>query len=429
MRKQLRFVATIAMAVLISTTLATAAAGPAVPEDEVTDFGRTPNRTHYTPAEPEYPRSKNAQPYWEVPLGLSRSQPLVIRRDVAGNGQTVTRIFHLAGDRLWALDGDMQPTPMQAGQSVANYRQQLVNEKFIRWSTPATALCASNQLQRQDDLLAIACSRVSGIAPDRPFASSQAAYVKGARPDDDVIYVGFGYPAALVAIRAKDGQVLGGYVVDGKGDRGIVGAPLVFPGDTVVIGTTSGEAYIVQGLATGTARVRGLAIGGRISFSPVPLGPSGFLMGSDARYAADLGSHGYLMAYGLGGPAGGQFSPKWPSAVVTDSGIPGEAAIDAQTVYFADKHGKLFALKLDTGELMWCRQFPGMGACTGGDSAPAFINNGPGVDENQVYFVFHNDQGPNQGTGHIVALNKATGELLWQQPMDFMGNTAPVPMG
>ncbi|HYG60469.1 MAG TPA: PQQ-binding-like beta-propeller repeat protein, partial [Symbiobacteriaceae bacterium] len=30
---------------------------------------------------------------------------------------------------------------------------------------------------------------------------------------------------------------------------------------------------------------------------------------------------------------------------------------------------------------------------------------------------------------HVVALNKATGEVVWQQPMAFKGNTAPVPMG
>jgi|GEM_PF-5742570 len=410
--------------------LVTTTASPPVATQEVTDFGRNRWRTHYSPSEPEYPRANNARPVWEVPLGLSRSQPLVIRRDFDGNGTEDTHVFHIAGDKLWALRGDMLPPERRPAQSVEDYRAQLQREGFIRWSTPAEALCASPDLLARDELLASKCRRVGQREEKRPFASSQAAYVKGARPSNDLIYVGFGHPAAVVAIRALDGKVMGGYIIDPDGDRGIVGAPLVFDGDTVVIGTTSGDAFIIRGMASGVTSHRRYYIGGRISFSPVPLGEGGFLLATDARSAPGLGTHGYMMAYSL--PVGGarEFDPKWPAAVVTPAGIPGEAAVDGTSVYFADKFGKLYALRLDTGEMLWCRQYPDMGSCrSGGNPTPAFINSGPGIDENNVYFVFRNNKGPNVGAGHVVALDKRTGGLVWERTMEAKGNTAPVPVG
>jgi len=417
-------------ALLVAVLGVAASASPPVYTDEVTDFGRNRWRTHYAPTEPEYPLGKDSQAIWEVPLGLSRSQPLVVRRDFAGTGKPQTRIFHIAGDRLWALNGDMTPRPMAPGTSVDAYRQQLRAEGFILWDMPVERLCKGAELTANDELLALKCGAVGARQEQRPFASSQAAYWRGATPADDVLYVGYGHPASLVALRARDGKMLGGYIVDAGTDRGIVGAPLVFPGDMVVIGTTSGEAYIVRGLASGTASVRGLAIGGRISFSPVPVGESGFIMGSDARWTPDLGTHGYLMAYNLKSSGARDFSARWPAAVVTPAGIPAEAAVDARTVYFSDKYGKLYALSIETGELLWCRQFPGLGTCQdGGAAQPAFINSGPGVDEDQVYFVFRNREGPDQGAGQVVALNKGTGAPAWQRPMEFAGNTAPVPMG
>lgn len=417
-------------ALLVAVLTVAASASPPIYTEEVTDFGRNRWRTHYAPTEPEYPLTKESRAVWEVPLGLSRSQPLVVRRELGPGGKAQTRIYHVAGDRLWALNGDVTPRPMQPGQSGESYRQQLRAEGFILWDTPVERLCTGAGLAAQDELLAMKCGAVGARQEQRPFASSQAAYWRGATPDDDVLYVGFGHPASLVALRARDGKMLGGYIVDAGTDRGIVGAPLVFPGDMAVIGTTSGEAFIIRGLASGTASARGLAIGGRISFSPVPVGESGFIIASDARWTADLGTHGYLMAYNLKSSVGRDFSARWPAAVVTPAGVPGEAAIDARTVYFADKYGKLYALSIETGELLWCRQYPGLGPCQDGEAPqPAFINNGPGVDDTRVYFVFRNREGPNQGAGAVVALNKGTGEPAWQRPMEFPGNTAPVPMG
>lgn len=426
--RRLRWLALLAAVILIALSLVSTASPP-IFTDDVTDFGRTPWRTHYTPTEPEYPRARDARPAWEVPLGLSRSQPLVVKRQVTRDGPEVT-IYHIAGDRLWALNGDMTPRARQPGESVEAYRAHLAATGFIRWSTPAESLCTSSGLTDGDPLLEMKCLRLEPRKEQRPFASSHVTYMKANRPANDILYVGFGHPASVVAIRAADGQMLGGYIVDAVGDRGIVGAPLLFPDDTVVIGTTSGEAYIIKGLATGRASVRGLRIGGRISFSPVPVGTSAFLMAADARHDQQHGTHGYMMAYSLASPGIREFQPRWPAAVVTPAGIPGEAAIDAGSVYFADKFGRLYALRLDNGELLWCRQYPTMGACTaGGDSQPGFINNGPGVDEDRVYFVFRNSEGPNRGNGHVVAIHKATGELVWRQPMSFRGNTAPVPMG
>lgn len=428
-KTRIRWVLAVMTLLLFGAALMTRANAP-IYTDEVTDYGRNRWRTHYTPSEPEYPLSQNTRAIWEVPLGLSRSQPLVIKRDFTGDGQPNVRIFHLAGDRLWALNGDITPTARRPDQSVESYRQQLVREGFILWSTPAEALCTTPELLAKDELLALKCSKLGPRTEQRPFASSQAAYKAGRTVADDVIYAGFGHPAAIVAIRAGNGQMMGGFIVDHLGDRGIVGAPLVFGDDTVVVGTTSGESYIVKGLTQGTAWSRGLSVGGRISFSSVPLGEGAFLMASDARWTPALGNHGYMMAYSLPGSGATEFQPRWPAAVTTAAGIPAEAAIDANTVYFSDKFGKLYALRLDNGELLWCRQFPSMGACSeGGPSQPGFINNGPGVDENHVYFVFRNNRGPNNGNGQVIALNKLTGDLVWQQPMTAKGNTAPVPMG
>lgn len=417
---------TIALAALCTLSLS-ASAAPVYTED-VTDYGRNRSRSHFTPTEPEYPLVKDSRAIWEVPLGLSRSQPLVVTRDLNGDGTPEVRIYHLAGDKLWALDGSKIPTPRAAGQSAESYVAQLRREGFILWSTPAEALCSS-PASRSDELLALKCANLDPRKELRPFASSQASYTKGATPSQDLLYVGFGHPASVVAIRPSDGAIQGGYIVDAFGDRGIVGAPLPFSGDKVVIGTTNGESYILTGMASGRTSVRGLAIGGRISASPMPIGESAFVMSSDARWSNELGSHGYMMAYNLSGSGNREFSPRWPGAVATQAGIPGESAIDANTIYFADKWGKLYALSLETGQLLWCKQFPGLAPCGRDESAPAFINQGPGVDEEHVYFVFRNNAGPNQGNGQVVALNKATGELVWQRPMEFQGNTAPVPLG
>lgn len=409
-------------------TLSVAATAAPVYTEDVTDYGRNRARNHYTPSEPEYPLAKDARAIWEVPLGLSRSQPLVITRDLNGDGTPEVRIYHLAGDKLWALDGSKVPTPKAAGQTVDSYIAQLRREGFILWSTPAEALCSS-PATRTDELLALKCANLDPRKEVRPFASSQASYFKGAYPANDLLYVGFGHPASVVAIRPTDGAIQGGYIVDAFGDRGIVGAPLPFAGDRVVIGTTNGESFILTGMASGKTSVRGLTIGGRISASPMPIGESAFVMSSDARSSSELGNHGYMMAYNLGGSGVREFTPRWPGAVATQAGIPGESAIDANTIYMADKWGKLYALSLETGQMLWCKQFPGLGACDRDESAPAFINQGPGVDEERVYFLFRNNRGPNDGNGQLVALNKATGELVWQRPLEYKGNTAPVPLG
>jgi outer membrane protein assembly factor BamB len=428
MRRASRWTGGLLAALLLSSIFVLPGSATPVYTEDVTDYGRNRSRTHYTPTEPEYPLANDARAIWEVPLGLSRSQPLVITRDLNGDGRPEVRIYHVAGDRLWALDGSKIPTPRADGQSVESYRDQLRREGFILWSTPAESLCSS-PATRTDELLALKCARLGGRKESRPFASSQASYWKGATPTQDLLYVGFGHPASAVAIRPSDGSILGGYIVDALGDRGIVGAPLPFTGDRVVIGTTSGESYILTGMASGRTTVRGTTIGGRISASPMPIGDAAFIMSTDARWSNELGTHGYMMAYGLGGSGGREFAPRWPAAVATQAGIPGESAIDANTIYFADKWGKLYALSLETGEMLWCKQFPGLAPCGRDESAPAFINQGPGVDEEHVYFVFRNNRGPNEGGGQVVALNKATGELVWQRPMEFKGNTAPVPLG
>lgn len=360
------------LSLLLATAVATAAPAPG---DDVTDYGRNRWRTHNTPQEPEFPLFNGVAPVWEVPLGISRSQPLVVSRDWNGDGVPEVRLFHVAGDTLWALDGSVTPSPRPQWMSAEDYRENLRGEGFVLWSTTAASVCADPSLLERDELLRLKCLNIGIRKEARPFSSSQASFLPGPTPDQDVVYVGYGHPASVAAIRAKDGKVLGAFIVDHDGDRGIVTAPLPYHQDTVVIGTTSGEAYVIRGLSSGTAMARGVQIGGRISSSPVPVGDHSFIIASDARYEENVGTHGYLMAMSLGQGALGlhPFRPTWHAAVLTQSGIPGEVAIDARTIYMADKHGKLYALSLDTGQLFWCRQFPAMNACTGSSGTPGFI--------------------------------------------------------
>jgi outer membrane protein assembly factor BamB len=370
----------LAAAALAFVTASSIAAASPLPSIDVTDYGRTRFRTHYTPQEPEYPLLKGARAVWEVPLGISRSQPLVIARDWNGDGRPEVRIFHVAGDMLWALNGEITPAARPDGLSAEEYRRQLRDEGFILWSLGSGSVCTDKPLLAGDELLRLRCQRMGARREERPFASSQASYVQGPTPDQDVIYVGYGHPASVAAIRAVDGKLLGAFVVDTDGDRGIVAAPLPFSGDRVVIGTTYGEVYLVRGLTTGVASVRGVRIGGRISSSPVPVGEHSFIIASDARHEENWGTHGYLIAITLGQGATGlhPFRPSWPAAILTQAGIPGEVAIDSRTIYMADKYGKLYALALDTGQLLWCRQFPVLNACQPGQTAvTGFINMNP----------------------------------------------------
>lgn len=341
---------------------------------DVTDYGRTPDRNHFTAEEPGYPLCM----LWSRALGKSRSQPVVVQADMNADGVGETRIYHLAGDSLWALD--------DAGNVI--WRQRV-----------------------QDG-----------------YSASHPAYWRAADPSQDVIYAGTGKPS-LIAVRATDGEVLGelmlppsdGYndctgtpVRDFAPDYGVVTAPLVYPDGTVVLGTTDGEVWVVRGLADGSPVASRICLGGRISSSPVPVGDRAFIIASDGRVAGGAGSYGYVMAFWRSGSGHTDFEPRWPEPVFTPAGVPGEVAVDGTLIYFADKRGTIYAASLDDGRIMWHRATDG------------FINMGPGVDIEHVYFALRDPGG--SGHGSLVALRKRSGVEAWSVPLPGDGNTAPVPL-
>lgn len=359
---------------------------------DVTDLGRGPSRTHYTTEEPGYPLCL----LWTAPLGKSRSQPLIVRTDYNYDGIQDIRIYHLAGSRLWALDGDMDPPEIDPALPVAEQLRLMRASGFIIWDIPV----------------------------QEGYSASQLSYWRAENPADDVVYAGTGKPSVM-AVSAYTGAVLGEYrlprsegykdclgnvIRDFSPDYGLVGAPLVYPDGTVVVGTTDGEVFIIRSLATGHPVTSRMCLGGRMSSAPVPIGTSSFVVASDGR--ASGGGYGYLAAFWLASGRHWDFERRWE--LFTPAGIPGEVAVDGAMIYFADKRGTLYAAALADGRVMWHRAVDG------------FINKGPGVSPEEVYFAARSPGGT--GTGNLLAVHKRTGEVAWSVVLPGDGNTAPVPV-
>lgn len=383
-----------------------APAWPARASRDVTDYGRTPQRNHYTAEEPGYPLCL----LLKLPLGQSRSQPLIVRRDVDGDGREELRIYHMMGDSLFAFDGgQLNPSPpdpaLDREQQIARWQA----EGFIK----------------------------ARIRLQPGYSASQLAYWRSSRPGGDLVVAGTGQ-RAVVVLRAGDLAPVqppvtipepadpyadcNGQVIRTFRDHGIVAAPLLLadphnPGQPlVVIGTTEGEVWIIRGVGR-SPQVSRRCVGGRISSSPVPLGGAAFVIASDGRAEGGRAEFGYVMAYRVADPRTGEMIvPYWQEPLFTPRGVPGEVAIDMTQIYFADKGGVLYAAALETGIPVW---------------APArvdgFINMGPGINADYAFFASRDPAG---GPGHLYAVRKRTGEVVtgYTATLPGGGNTAPVPL-
>ncbi len=101
-------------------------------------------------------------------------------------------------------------------------------------------------------------------------------------------------------------------------------------------------------------------------------------------------------------------SVKW--AFTTGGDVSATPAVDGKNVYFPDWAGNLYALRRDTGELVWQTSIP---EATGipFDKARAT----PVVTDGKVIV---GNQGPFGGGGKMMAFDKNTGELIWSTQLD-----------
>lgn len=362
-----KWVTTVTLMLLAATLMgAASAASGGIP---VTDFGGDRNRNHYS-AEPwGYPMCAA----WAVDLGRSASQPLSIG----------DRIYHLAGDSLWAL------------RKVDELPPNLSNEEAKK----ALVVWQKSGLQQEP-------SRSHPTYSDGTGQSADGRLYQG------LIYAGTGITAAgtsaLIVVAAEDGTVLGQFDLPAE----IVSAPLVFPDDHVVFGTTDGRVWVIKGLASATVitpRVDTRLLEGRVSSSPVPVGPDRFVIGADGTPHG-----GKVMAYNLA------LHPIWTEPFYTPAGVPASfAADDRGIVYFSDKTGVFYAVDGRTGVKIWSAISP---------FADTFLNNSPAVDADHIYFTIRRGD----GEGHLIAFPRRARDIntpVWTATLPSNGNTAPLVWG
>lgn len=380
MKKRL---ATLLSALLL---LATATAGSASSSHwaAVTDFGGDRNRQHYSPEPWGFPLCGA----WAVDLGQSMSQPLSVG----------DRIYHLAGNSLWALRRLQDLAPELSNDEAL--------EQLVIW--------------RRRDLQAKPSS-------SHPTYVDQTVVFPDGHTYRGVIYAGTGPvrnpdgslgSPSIVAVAAEDGALLGRMSLPAE----IVSAPLVFPGDRVVFGTTDGRVWRVTGLASAAFSSPiddKVTLGGRVSSSPVPLGADAFVIGTDGAPEG-----GRIMAYNL------DLEPLWqrpdgsPDYVYSPFGVPASfARVDDRQIYYSDKRGLVYALDGHLGEYTWIGNIPG---------EMVFLNNSPAVDPHHVYYTVRNSSDAN-GLGQLVAFSRAgLGSFsppVWTANLPGRGNTAPLVWG
>lgn len=363
--------------------LATATAGSAssfvsggTGNEDITDFGGDRYRKHLSSEPWGYPMCSA----WAVDLGRSASQPLHVG----------DRIYHLAGDSLWAL--------RRVDSLPPDLTNEEIQERLVIW--------------RRRDLQ-------TDISFSHPTYVDQTVRTRDGRTYRGVIYAGTGpmpnqdgapTASSLIAVAAEDGTLLGRMPLPDK----IVSAPLAFAdSDTVVFGTVNGWVWSVRGLAS--SPVSGVQwfwrpLGGRVSSSPVPLGPDSFLIGADGS-----DGQGKVMAYDL------TARPLWltdagePDFVQTPYGVAASFAKAGDIAYFADKEGIFYGLDVNTGQLLWNKTVAGV------------VNNSPAVDDEKVYFTMR--QAFSDGKGHLLAFDRINGSLQWDSVLPAAGNTAPMIWG
>lgn len=316
------------------------------------DFGGTEERTHRS----DDPMSPPVMPKWSVQLGRSSSQPLVV-----GN-----RIYHLAGDYLWCLNGEAPANATLADLVIWNIQ---VNEGTVTRSHPVY--------------------------------------------HDGIIYFGTG-GGRVAAVDAETGQLLG---QTGQLASEVVSAPLVFDSGEVVVGTSDGYVYIIRGLQEGNPWFNRYYLGGRVTSSPIKLDRvKGFIIGDD-------GGSGRVRAFYVGDGVHEDFEDAWERAIQSGS-VPASFAKDvakdvtenSSYFYFSNKYGKLYQADVTTGQVLGVN-------VTFYNSVHTFINNSPAIGNSYVYFTIRSYH----GTGKIVAVDKSNWyNVVWTQDLLNQGNTAPL---
>ncbi len=104
----------------------------------------------------------------------------------------------------------------------------------------------------------------------------------------------------------------------------------------------------------------------------------------------------------------GGLTKKWE--VTTGGDVSATPAVDGQQVYFPDWSGNLYAVSKATGAVVWQKK---MSDYTGvpGDKARAT----PALSDTSLVI---GNQGPFGGGGAVVAVDKATGALLWKTQVE-----------
>lgn len=325
---------------------------------------------------------------WAVDLGRSSSQPLMV------DG----RIYHMAGDSLWALRADRTlPVELPTDE---------IQKELVIW--------------RKEGL--------QTVPPDGPSTDSSPVYVdETVTFVDGTVFKGLVYAItgpvpgtnerSLVVVAAQTGELLGRVMLP---PVEFISSPLVLPGDIAVFGSTDGYLWAVQGAATAFSADPEITpprfVGGVISGSFVPVGHNKFLVGFDA-----LNGHGGVMLYGL------DLKPRWlnpdgtPAFFTTPNGVNASfAAALNDLVYFSDRTGRFYAINTQTGTEVWSGSIPG--------TTHNYVNNSPAVDNLHVYFTVRRSD----GKGKIVAFSRqgsGSKEPLWTATLPGEGTTAPLIWG
>jgi outer membrane protein assembly factor BamB len=350
--------------------------------EDVVAFGGDEYRNHFS--EDQFGTGLCAS--WALDLGRSASQPLVV-----GN-----RAFHLAGDGLWAvrLDQDVPP-----GLSPDEVKQELVIWHKAGLQSGATDSSPTDS---------------SPVYSDTEVTTMEGTHYRG------IIYAITGpvpgsSQRSVVAVAAEDGTLLGRAFLPAVS---FISSPLVFPGDVLVFGSTDGRLWSARGVTREHFKepvVNWVPVNGTISGSFVPVGATDFLVGLD--HPNKLTQGGTVMRYGL------DLKPRWvtpagtPAFTNAISGIPASfAEDDSSIVYFSDRIGMFYAIRSDTGEIVWQASLPG----------PEYVNNSPALDAEYVYYTIRKGS---SGSGELVAFRRdgiGGNEPAWRAVLPALGTTAPL---
>lgn len=306
----------------------------------------------HTDAQASDPLTVPAKTLWTRSLGASAAYPLIV------DG----RVFVVAGNWLWALDGatgrvDWGPVDTGGGQLAYDSRSLfLVNEAgWIMSFNPVTG--ARNWIQVIP--LTINGAQVDDIYEQPPIASGGVLYAVGSSPY-----------AALVPFSESTGQPLG-WVVESSASSD--GTPAVSDGD-LYAAYDGGDAYDLKPSGPTFIWQNATGFSGGSSLSPAVFGGDVWATGYELKAAngqevrnlpnspqlqpAFVGnealfftSNGALEATNL------SLQTKW--TFNGDGTLDTNPVADGTDVFIGSRSGNLYGIKLATGRIDWHTTLPG----------------------------------------------------------------------